>query len=193
VLPEAVIDRQVAGQPVVALLGVWEGHGVGPLPAEGLDESLCFAVGSWRVGPGANVPQPQGAAGHGKRFGDVGRAVVAHHPAALDPLAVEPGDSTAEKADHRRLLLIRQHLDIGKPCGVIHGDVDLVVADAVGASLLPVSGDAVPHLTEPCQRLDVDVDEIAWPGPLIALHWNLGFRFLRRPSPRRLRALATVE
>jgi len=130
------------------------------------------------------VPQPQGAGGLGKRFADVGRADVAHHPAALDPLAVEPGDSTSEKADHRRLLLIRQHLDIGKPCGVIYGDVDLVVATAVGPSLLPVSGDAVPHPPEPCQRHDDDVDEIAGPGQLIALHWNLGFQVPQTPKPQ---------
>ena len=46
------------------------------------------------------MPQPQGAASLGERLGDVGGSVVAHHPAALDPLAVEPGVSTAEKGDH---------------------------------------------------------------------------------------------
>jgi len=37
VLPEPVIDRQVAGQPAVALLRVREGHGIGPFLSEGLD------------------------------------------------------------------------------------------------------------------------------------------------------------
>ena len=54
-LPEPVIDRQVAGQPAVAFFRVREGHGVGPLLAEGLDESLGLAVGSGRVRPGADV------------------------------------------------------------------------------------------------------------------------------------------
>jgi len=40
VLPEPVIDRQVEGQPAVALLGVREGHGIGAFLAEGLDEPL---------------------------------------------------------------------------------------------------------------------------------------------------------
>ena len=48
-LPEPVIDGQVAGQPVVPFLGVLERHGVGPLAAERLDESLRLAVGSGRV------------------------------------------------------------------------------------------------------------------------------------------------
>ena len=181
-LPEAVIDRQVAGQPAVALLRVCKGHGVGPFPAERLDESLCLPVGSGRVGPGADVPQAQGPAGLGKRFGDIGRAVVAHYPPAFDPLAVEPGDCPAEKADHRWLLLVCQHLDIGQPCGVIHGDMDLVVADAVGAAPLPVSGDAVAHLPKPSQGLDVNVDQVSWPLPLVALHWNLGLQVPQTPQ-----------
>ena len=102
-LPKAVIDPEVAGQPAGPLLRVREGHGVGPLPAQCLDEPLGLAVGSGRVGPGADVLQAQGAAGLGERLGDVGRAVIAHHPPALDPLAVEPGDGTTEKADHRWL------------------------------------------------------------------------------------------
>jgi len=72
-LLEAVIDRQVAGQPTVDHLGVWEGHRVGPLPAEGLYEFLCFTVGSGCVGSRGNVPHPQGVAGLCKRFVDVGR------------------------------------------------------------------------------------------------------------------------
>lgn len=92
-----------------------------------------------------------GAAGLGERLGDVGGAVVAHHPTAFDTLAVEPSDGTAEKADHGWLLLICQHLDVSQPGGVIDGDMDLVVADAIGAALLAVADDPVAHLSEPGQ------------------------------------------
>ena len=51
-LPEAVIDRQIAGQPAVPLLGVRVGHGVSPLLAQGLNEPLRFAICAGRVGPG---------------------------------------------------------------------------------------------------------------------------------------------
>ena len=59
---------------------------------------LGLAVGSGCVGPGA--------ARLGERLGDITRSVVAHHTPALAPLAVEPGVKSAEKAVHRRLLLI---------------------------------------------------------------------------------------
>ncbi len=64
--PEPAIDRQVTGQPTVAFLGVLERHPVGPFPAEGLNESLGFAVGAGRVGPGADVLEAQGLASLGK-------------------------------------------------------------------------------------------------------------------------------
>ena len=71
-LPEPVIDRQVARQPPVAFLRVLEGHRVGPLPAEGLDKALGLAVGAGRVGPGADFLEAKAAAGLPKCFGDVG-------------------------------------------------------------------------------------------------------------------------
>ena len=182
--PAAVIDRQIAAQPAVSLLRVWDGHGIGPFLAEGLDKALGLAVGSGRVGPGADVPQPQGLAGPGERLGDVGRAVIAHHPAALDALAVEPGDGSAEEADHRWLLLIRQHLDVGQACGVIHSDMNLVVADAIGAPLLAITGDPVAHPAEAGQGFDVDVDQVAWPFPLVALHRRFGIHVPQSPQPK---------
>jgi hypothetical protein len=158
VLSEAVIDPQVARQPAVPLLGVREGHGISPFLAKGLDNPLGLAVGSGCLGPGADEPQPEDTARLGERLRDVRRPVVAHHPAALDPLAFDPSDGTAEKANYRWLLLVCQNLDVGQSRGVIDGDMDLVLANASGAALLPIAGDAVPHLPEPSQRRDVDVD-----------------------------------
>ena len=62
-LPEPVIDRQVAGQPTVAFLGVLERHPVGPFPAEGLNESLGLAISPGGVGPCADVLEAQSLAG----------------------------------------------------------------------------------------------------------------------------------
>ena len=144
--PAVVMDAQVAGQPTVPFLGVLEGHGVGPFLAEGLDEPLGLAVGSGRVRPGSHVPQPVDMASLGERLGDVGGVVVTHQTVAFDLLAVEPGDGTAEKADHRWLLLLCQYLDVSQLRGVVDGNMGLAVADAVRAALLAITGDAVTHL-----------------------------------------------
>ena len=90
-----------ARQPAVPFLGVREGHGIGPFLGKCLYVALGVDVVFGCVGPGADVPQHQGAVSLGERLGDVGGFVVAHHTPALDPLAVEPGDRTAEKDDHR--------------------------------------------------------------------------------------------
>ena len=60
--------------------------------------------------------------------------------------------------------------------------MDLVVADAVGAALLPVAGDAVPHLPEPGQGFHVDVDQVAWPVPLVPLHRDFGLQVPQTPE-----------
>ncbi len=62
-LPEPVIDREVSRQPVVAFLGVLEGHRVGPFLTEGLDKALGLPVGVCRVRPGADVLEAKGFAG----------------------------------------------------------------------------------------------------------------------------------
>ncbi len=74
-LPETVIDRQVARPPTIAFHRVLERHPVGLFPAEGLDEQFVSAVGPRRVGPGADVSEAQDLARLGKAARDVGGAV----------------------------------------------------------------------------------------------------------------------
>jgi len=62
--------------------------------------------------------------------------------------------------------------------------MDLVVADAVGAALLAIAGDAVAHLPEPRQRLDVEMDQVAWVLPLLTLHRWIGFQVPQSPQPQ---------
>jgi len=66
--PAAVIDRQIARQPVVPFSGGLKGHGVCPLRQQGLDKPLGFAVGSWGVWPRAFRDQAQCAASFSPGF-----------------------------------------------------------------------------------------------------------------------------
>jgi len=58
----------------------------------------------------------------------------------------------------------------------------LFVTDAVGASLLVIAGDAMAHLPEPRQRLDADMDQVAWVLPLVPLHRWFGFQVPQSPQ-----------
>lgn len=143
---------------------------------------LGLACSSEPVGLSADVPQLQCAAGLGERFGDEGGAVVAHHTAALNPLAVEPGDCTAITVF---FCSSARALDVFQLRGAINSDMLLGVAHAVGTTALPDYGDPVPHLLESCKGLDVDVDQLTRPFPLEPLHRRFGMEIARAPEPQR--------
>ena len=117
-------------------------------------------------------------------MGLVGRAVVAEHPSALDPLAVEPGHSTAQEAHCCRPLLVSQYLDVGQPRGVIHRDMDPFVAGSGGASFAWVAGDPVANAVEPGQLFDVDMDHVAGLLPLVSLHRRSGLQVTQPVQPQ---------
>ena len=105
-------------------------------------------------------------------------------------MGVEPGNSTAQEADRCGLLLVRQHFHVGQSGGVVDRNVHAVVADAGRAALLTVAGDAVADFPESSQlpllrrslQLDVDVDQVARPLPLVAVDW---WSLLRRSASAR--------
>ena len=167
VLPEGGSERQVTGQYAVSRLAVRDRHAMGTLAVKRWDGSRCFAVAPGCVRPGSDLSRPQAAAGCGERLDDVCGIVACHHPAALDALAVEPGDATGEEADQRWLLLICQHLARsvrwlsqvdGQSRGVIADDMDHVEANLIGAALLAMARDLPLHSATVGQGLDVDGD-----------------------------------
>jgi hypothetical protein len=54
--------------------------------------------------------------------------------------------------------------------------VDAVVANARGAALLAVAGDAVTDLAKAGELFDVDMDQVSGMVPLVALDRRLGFQ-----------------
>jgi hypothetical protein len=137
------IDCQITRQPALALLLDSERHCIGPFGLQGLDETLCFAFGLGPVGPGAFGFQAQHGAGLPLLLGAVSNAVIGEHPAAGTALAVEPGPCPHQKTHRRGFLLIRQHLDVGQPRGVIHCHMGFLIASPRRASLAEITSDAV--------------------------------------------------
>jgi hypothetical protein len=109
----------------------WDGHGVGPFSLKRFDEPLGFDVRPAGVGLGADrLEIHQGAAGLSPLARATRGAVVRENTTADDPLRAEPVHSPGQEADRGGLLLVGQHLDVGQAGGVIHRDVDLLVASA---------------------------------------------------------------
>jgi len=186
VAPAALIERQIARQPSVPLLGGLEGHGIGSFRKQGLDEPLGFAVGPWRVWLGADRLEIQGPTGFAPVTRAVGRAVVRKDPVAGDSLLVEPTHSSSQEANRGGLLLIGQHLHVHQARGVIHRHVDLLVAGASRTALTAVAGDAVANPLEPGQLLGVDMNHVARLLPLVPLHRRLGVQVPQPPEPQGL-------
>ncbi len=60
--------------------------------------------------------------------------------------------------------------------GVIHRDVDLLVASSPGTALTAIAGDAVPDSLKARQLLRVDMNHVARCLPLVPLLRSLGLR-----------------
>jgi hypothetical protein len=108
---------------------------------------------------------------------DVGGAVVGHQSLHLDPVGAVEADRPPQEADRGGRLLVGQDLDVGQAGGVVDADVDPLPAGHAPAvttttlELAPaVAGDPMPRPldADPAQFLDVDVDQLAGSGALVA-------------------------
>ncbi len=79
-------------------------------------------------------------------------------------------------------MLIPQNLNIAEAGGVINGDMNLVVPDAIGAPLLPVASVPVTHIAGRGQGFNVDVDQFSWPLPYVALNGRYGLQISQSPE-----------
>ena len=157
-------------------------NNIGLFLANCLDESFVFAVCFGRVGLVRMCRSPrarQALESVLETYAGLWSFITRRHSISR---AVEEGDSTAEKTDHRFLLLVRQQLVIVQARGVINDDVVLVVAHAVATNPLSVSGDAVGHLPEPGHDLAVDVDQDMRPVSLAPLHLRFGIQLAQAPE-----------
>src|SRR5690242_11438089 len=96
--PVLVVPGEPTGQIDGSPLGGPEWDGIGPFAQQGLNEALGLAVGLWRVGPGADVPDREHPQDLAEQAGNVAGAVVDHHP--LHPYAAvpEPAQGTDEES-----------------------------------------------------------------------------------------------
>src|SRR5438876_5132817 len=153
---------------------------VGPAGEQRADEALGLAVRLWTIGAGAQVADAERAAGERVQRGDVGGPVVGQQALDRDPVAGVVGARSAQEANRRLRLLVRQHLGIGEPAVIVDRDVHELPADGLPAATLGVDARVVVVLAQtvadalagtaldPPEPLDVDVHELAGPRALVA-------------------------
>src|SRR5258708_3075640 len=166
-----VVSMQPEGQLIGASLRVWVSLGVGPFSEGSLDEALGLAVGLWRIGFGADVPEPAIAAGVAEVECPVARAVVGHHPGNADAQALVVGQGCLQEGDGALFLLVGHDLAEGQARGIVDGDVDELPADAAAVALAgAVAGDAVTDPVEAAELLDIEMDHLAGVLALVTDH-----------------------
>ena len=144
---------------------------VGPLLEQGAVEALDLAVGLGVVGPGAARPDASGQAGPLEGVAAVARAVVGEHGPPADPVLVEPGSRPPPERDRGDRALVGQHLAVGEAGVVVDGGMDEGVADPAVAVVRVAAAAVCSPATawgDAAQLLDVDVDEVAGRGVLVA-------------------------
>src|SRR5437667_955207 len=105
--------------------------GIGPFGKQGLDEPLRLAIGLRAIGSRDLVPDLQGGdhLPEGAR-GDVAPAAIRHDSLDPDALLSEEGHRSDQEASDRRAAPIGQDLHEGEARGIIHGDMDDLIASA---------------------------------------------------------------
>jgi hypothetical protein len=96
---------------------------VGPLAQHGLNEAFCFAVRSWPIRAGAQVPDLDLCAVFGPGVGHVRGAVIGHDSFDGDAVLREPADRSVQETDAGLGFLIGEHFDVRDAAGVIDTDM----------------------------------------------------------------------
>src|SRR5260370_11883890 len=121
-MPVVAVSEE--GKFVGGLRGVQIGSGISALSQAGLDEALGLGVGLGGVGPGADVLQPEPAAGISEGEGSVAGAVVGHDALDRDAETCVVGDTGLEEGHRTSLAFIWFDLGEGDARGVIDADMN---------------------------------------------------------------------
>ena len=88
-------------------------------------------------------------------------------------MPLEEDERPLEKGCRARLLLVGQDFGVGKPGGVVDGDVESFPAETLAtrptiALAFAIAGDAVTDAVDPAKLLGIDMDQLAGPVALVA-------------------------
>ncbi len=155
------------------------GTSVGPLAQGGLDESLGFAIGAWRVDPGEDMPQAPAPASRDERERAKHLSVVGHD--AAYPYAQRGIVPRCMVKERRRagFTLVGEHLGKGDPRTIVNGHERRFPAGAADM-IARIAGDAVARALDARQLLAIDVQQLAGSSALVAVRQRC--RIQRRQS-----------
>jgi hypothetical protein len=152
-----------------ALSGMSVGVSVSPFAEGGLNEAFGFAVGLWRVGSGEAVFEAEGGDGGAHEVRAIAGTVVGVEALGLDGVLAEEGERGVEESDGAGGGLVWEELGESEAGMIVDGDVEELPTGAADMIVLRIAGDAVARADDAGEFLDVEVNELAWAGALVAL------------------------
>jgi hypothetical protein len=168
-----VVVREPAVKRGGALGGAAVDGAVGPTGDQRSDEPLGLAVGLGPVGTGAEVTDPERAAGDRVDRSALGGAVVGQHALDRESVPGEELDCPPQEGDDRGRLVIAENFGVGQARVVVDRDVHALPACdlardprrvcSLGATA-PIGHTDDPGtgaVLDPPELLDVDVDQLA--------------------------------
>src|SRR6185503_19571929 len=145
---------------------------VRPFAEGGLNEPLGLAVGLGAIGAGPGVTNAQALTRAAECFRAIGCPIVGKYAGDLDAQAAVIADQAGEETQRTKGSLIAEELAVGYPGVIDDGYVEELPARS-RRLLLAISMDSMPWAPETGQALRVQVNQLAWPVVLVALHRRL--------------------
>ena len=141
---------------------------VSPLAQSGLNESLGFAIGTWRVRPSTDVFDFVALTSRTESPGLVARPIVGEQTTHVNPEARVPGQSRFEKSRCRNSFFVGSDLRESDPGVIVDGHVN-ILPSSISNVLIAVAVNAVADTAEAAEFLDVQMQQIAWTRVLVAI------------------------
>ncbi len=158
----------------VTLLGVLIGAGIDPFAEGGLDEAFGFAVGARCVGARKVMANAELQAGLAESARAVAMAVIGEQPANANTQSGVIGHSSAKKSNCRSAGEVGQDLGEGHAGVIVNGDVQILPPTMMLPAPTSIGSD--DHFGKAAQMLDIEMEQIAGSGVLVANHGHSGLQ-----------------
>ena len=142
---------------------------VGPLAEQRLDEALGFAVGLRAIWPREALAHRPPVTDRREDARAIGHGVIREEPPHADPAAAKPRERPLQKCGAVRRIIGGEHFRIGEARRVVDGDMQIFPA-GLARPPAAVAMDAMADAHDAAQALQIEVQQVADVGPLIALH-----------------------
>ena len=163
-----VIETEIRDQRGGPTRGAQIGAAIRPFAKQRLNKPLGFAIGPRRVGARKPMAELPAAAHAGKASRFVSGAIVGEQAAHGHAPPAKPAEGVLQKRGAGAAALRAADFDKGEPGRIVDGHMHIFIADPA-AAVGQVAVDPVADAADPPQWFDIEMQQVAGRGLLVAL------------------------